>query len=231
MARTILITEDDFYLRRNLKALLEGEGYITVTASSVKEAGRYIQSGAFDLCLMDLWLPDGDGFELLQKIRERSGKPVIFLTVSDDEDTLVRAFSLGADDYVTKPYRKAELLSRIAANLRRSGGNLPEDLLTAGELVLNTRTGEVTLAGQELSLSPADTVLLRIFLRNAGTLLTRDRLMELLAADGVSEELDENALRVRVFRLRGKLGGTWIETVRGVGYRFRPDGTEEVRTK
>ena len=97
--------------------------------------------------------------------------------------------------------------------------------------MLNMRTGEVTLAGQELSLSPADTALLRIFLRNAGTLLTRDRLMELLAADGVSEELDENALRVRVFRLRGKLGGTWIETVRGIGYRFRPDGTEEVRTK
>ena len=132
---------------------------------------------------------------------------------------------------MTKPYRKAELLSRIAANLRRSGENLPEELLAAGELVLNMRTGEVTLAGQELSLSPADTALLRIFLRNAGTLLTRDRLMELLAADGVSEELDENALRVRVFRLRGKLGGTWIETVRGIGYRFRPDGTEEVRTK
>ena len=227
MTKRILIIEDDYYLRRNLRMLLEGEGYESETAATEKEAMQYVLNGAFDLYLLDLWLPDGDGFDLLQKLRKRSGKPVIFLTVSDDEDTLVKALNLGADDYVTKPYRKAELLSRIAANLRRSDGNVPEDIVTAGKLVLNRRTSEVTLAGQDLPLRPADFQLLTIFLRNAGTLLTRDQLLTLLEADGFTDELDENALRVRIFRLRSKIGNSYIETVRGVGYRFRPDQARE----
>lgn len=103
----ILVVEDDRYLRRDLKEILVKNGYVVATAASVQEAIWYVYNEeTIDLYLLDLWLPDGDGFTICQKIRERNGKPVIFLTVCDDEECVVKGLQLGGDDYVTKPFRK-----------------------------------------------------------------------------------------------------------------------------
>lgn len=116
----ILVVEDDVYLRRDLKEILLKNGYDVASASSVKEAIWYVHNDEkIDLYLLDLWLPDGEGFAVCQQIRKRNLKPVIFLTVCDDEECIIKGLDLGGDDYVIKPFRTRELLSRIYANLRR----------------------------------------------------------------------------------------------------------------
>ena len=117
----ILVVEDDFYLRRNLSDILRKNDFLVVTASSVGEAVRYVQTDdEIDLYLLDIWLPDGDGFEICREIRKRNRRPVIFLSVCEDEESVVKGLNMGGDDYVIKPYRTKELLSRIRANLRKN---------------------------------------------------------------------------------------------------------------
>ena len=118
--RKLLVVEDEIYLQRQIKAILTERGYEVETASSRAEAVQYILNDSeISLYLLDIWLPDGDGFELCRLIRQKNMKPVIFLTACDDEESVVKGLDLGGDDYVSKPFRTAELLSRIQANLRR----------------------------------------------------------------------------------------------------------------
>ena len=223
---TILVVEDDDILRRDLSRILSREGYGVLTAASLSEAEAALP-GAPDLFLLDVWLPDGEGFSLLPVIREMSPAPVLFLTACDDEASVIRGLDLGADDYITKPFRKAELLSRIRANLRRTRAGVLDGPLTAGDLVLDPLTHTVTNAGRAIALRPAEFRLLRLFMENPGLLFSRDRLIERLNADPAEDPLEDNTVSVYISRLRGAIGSRYIETVRGFGYRFRADAGKE----
>ena len=223
---TILVVEDDNILRRDLSRILSREGYGVLTAASLAEAEAALP-GAPDLFLLDVWLPDGEGFSLLPLIREASPAPVLFLTACDDEASVIRGLDLGADDYLTKPFAMKELLSRIRANLRRTRAGVLDGPLTAGDLVLDPLTHTVTNAGRAIALRPAEFRLLRLFMENPGLLFSRDRLIERLNADPAEDPLEDNTVSVYISRLRGAIGSRYIETVRGFGYRFRADAGKE----
>ena len=219
----IFILEDDFYLRRDIRALLQQEGFTVREAVSLADA-EYVFSGGpeADLYLVDVWLPDGDGFAFLEKLRKKTLAPVLFLTACDDEPSVVRGLELGADDYITKPFRRAELISRIRANLRRVQGGPGPETIRAGELELDTAVHEVRLEGRIVSLRPVEYRLLLAFMENRGRLLNRDSLLSLLDTDLAGGAAEDNTLSVHISRLRAKIGGRYIETVRGFGYRFSP---------
>jgi len=217
----ILILEDDLLLRRDLKLLLSREGYDTESAADLKEARQHLlHGGPFDLFLLDVWLPDGDGFDLIKDIREKSTAPVIFLTANDNEASVIRGLDLGADDYITKPFRKAELLSRIAANLRRAVLAKPAGMLASGDLKLDRDRHEVYRQGELLTLRPAEYRLLTIFMENPGLLLSREKILTFLEEESFSDPVEDNTLSVHISRLRKKIGEERIETVRSFGYRF-----------
>lgn len=216
----ILIVEDELYLQKNIKALLEKNGYETITASTKTEAMYYILNHReISLYLLDLWLPDGDGFELLRQIHKTSITPVLFLTACDDEESVVKALDLGADDYITKPFRAAELISRIGANLRRKNQKERITLRESGELCLNVSQRRVFKNGRDLELGIIEFQLLSFFMENPGRLVRRETLLHALW-EAAGEFAEDNTLSVHMSRLRKKIGQEYIETIRGFGYRF-----------
>lgn len=216
----ILVVEDDFYLRRNLTDILRKNDFSVVTASSVGEAVRYVQTDeAIDLYLLDIWLPDGDGFEICKEIRKRNHRPVIFLSVCEDEELVVKGLNLGGDDYVVKPYRTKELLSRIRANLRKSESRSTDSIFKSGNLIVNKTQGIVKKQGEQVRLTPVEWELLLKLMENAECIVDREQLMTCLSKDGY-DGVEDNTLSVNMSRLRGKIGNESIETVRGFGYRF-----------
>lgn len=216
----ILVVEDDSYLRRDIKEILVKNGYDVVTASSVREGLYYVSTDeTIDLYLLDLWLTDGEGFTICSEIRKRSIKPVIFLTVCDDEEQVVKGLNLGGDDYVTKPFRTGELLSRIQANLRRMENQGNPLILKCDDLVLDPEQGIVKKCGSVLRLSPVEYGLLLKLMQNSGRIVKREQLHDSLW-NGADEAVEDNTLSVTMSRLRGKIGNEYIETIRGFGYRF-----------
>ena len=216
----ILVVEDDNYLRRDLKEILIKNGYDVVTAASVAEAVDYVDTDDnIDLYLLDLWLPDGEGFTVCSRIRQRNLKPVIFLTVCDHEEYVVKGLNMGGDDYVTKPFRTGELLSRIQANLRRTENQGEKFVLKCGELMLEQEQGCVKKGDISLHLSPVEFNLLLKLMENSGRILKREQLHSCLW-DGYDDVREDNTLSVNISRLRSKIGNEYIETVRGFGYRF-----------
>jgi DNA-binding response OmpR family regulator len=221
----ILVVEDDAYLRRDLKEILIKNKYDVVTASSVGEACSYVnQEIDFDLYLLDLWLPDGEGFEICRMIRRKNQKPVIFLTVCDDEECVIKGLNIGADDYVTKPFRIGELLSRIGANLRRTSLHQNNDILQSKELTLDIRQGIVVKNNEEFRLSQVEVVILQKLMENGERIIKREQLLDTLW-DNIGNCVEDNTLSVNISRIRNKIGGEFIETIRGFGYRF----TEKVQ--
>lgn len=216
----ILVVEDDIYLQRNLKEILTRNQYEVITASTKQEGMHYIlNQQETDLYLLDVWLPDGDGFELCKQIRSRSLKPVLFLTACDDEASVVRGLDMGGDDYISKPFRTAELLSRLQANLRRQEQDRPAMLMQCGNIRLDQSQGAVTVDGENLALRPVEYRLLLMLMTNAGRIVKREQLLENLW-DEADAGVEDNTLSVHISRLRRKLGSEYIETVRGFGYRF-----------
>ncbi len=217
----ILLIEDDRYLQRDLRILLLREGYAVLQAEGIASAKQTILSSSdISLILLDLWLPDGNGLELLPWIREKTRVPLLILSAADDESSVIRGLEEGADDYITKPFRKAELLSRIRANLRRLEYRQEQTILRAGDLMLNPFTHDVTIQEKPVPLTAVEFRLLENFMENPGILLSRERLITMSAQDFLEEDLEENTLNVRISRLRAKIGPGMIETVRGFGYRF-----------
>lgn len=216
----ILVVEDDVYLRRDLKEILLKNGYDVASASSVKEAIWYVHNDEkIDLYLLDLWLPDGEGFAVCQQIRKWNLKPVIFLTVCDDEECIIKGLDLGGDDYVTKPFRTRELLSRIYANLRRVNQESQGQFLKCGELVLDSKQGIVKRSGRILQLRPVEYRLLLKLMENGERIVKREQLFSYLW-DIEGDSVEDNTLSVNISRLRSKIGDGYIDTVRGFGYRF-----------
>jgi len=220
----ILIVEDDYYLSKNIKLLLEQEGFDTAIASNCALAKAAYDKEQPDLCLLDIMLPDGNGFELCEYIRKQSQVPVLIISAKDDEDSIVKGLELGADDYVTKPFKAKELLSRIRANLRRAGMPANRTVLSCEGLELNTEKYTVTKNGEPIELRNMEYQLLYSFLKHPQMVLTREVLLESLW-DKEGNFVEDNTLSVTMKRLREKLGETaegeqYIITLRGIGYRW-----------
>lgn len=225
MESRILLVEDDFALAMGTEYALQAEGYEVVHASNLQNA-RAVMNQPFDLILLDVMLPDGTGYDLCKEIRQKNIMvPIIFLTAVAEEVNIVQGLELGADDYVAKPYRVKELLSRIAANIRRYqmqhnkksdssySFGMHEFLMDEFRLQCNHTNVECT---------PSELRLLKELILHEGQVLTRNQLLERLY-DAEENFIDDNTLSVYMKRLRDRLGedAEWIETVRGVGYRFK----------
>lgn len=229
MMEKILIVEDEPFLRKSVKELLVKNGYEVYTASCIKEAMQYESGGkGIDLYLIDVWLPDGEGFEICQQIRKNDIAPVIFLTACDEEDSVVKGLNMGADDYITKPFRTAELLSRIAANLRRKSMKEKTERLQSGEIILDMVQQRAYKSQNDLCLTPIEYQLLQILMQHAGMIIKRDILLEKLW-DVSGKYVQDNTLSVSISRLRSKVGTEYIETVHGFGYRFTKPAYDRTR--
>jgi DNA-binding response OmpR family regulator len=219
---TILIVEDDDALRAALESALTDAGFLVRAASSKAEALSPLAHSP-TLALVDLNLPDGDGFSLCKTIKESGGIPVIFLTVRDDEADIVRGLDMGGDDYITKPFRLPVLLSRIRAVLRRSGGGEPGDMLRCGNIRLSRSSTEVTVDNVAVPLTAGEYRLLLTLLEHKNQTLTRTRLLERLW-DEEGNFVNDNTLTVTMKRLREKIeqnpaAPRFLKTVRGIGYK------------
>lgn len=218
----ILIVEDDKTILKTLSEFLRKEGFETECAQNRTEALELLPTACADIVLLDLSLPDGNGFSVCAAIKENYGIPVIFLTASDDEYSVVTGLDIGADDYIIKPFRPRELVSRIKNVIRRSGGGTA--IIKLGNITVDTEKGTVSKDGNELFLSALEYRLLLIFINNRGRVLTRNALLEELWDIG-GDFVNDNTLTVYVKRLRDKTeddpqNPTLIKTVRGLGYRM-----------
>ena len=217
----ILLIEDDAAIVRNLSELLRSEGFDTVSALSCREAEAKIESETFDLVLLDVLLPDGNGFSLCKRIKSVTDSPVIFLTASADEFSVVTGLDIGADDYIEKPYRPRELISRIRSVLRRTGKS--QSVVTLGNVSVDMDKGIVTKNGRDVFLSALEYRLFLVFLNNPGVTLTRNKLLSEIW-DIAGDFVNDNTLTVYIKRLREKIeddiqNPEIILTVRGIGYK------------
>ena len=215
----ILLVEDDTMIASGIMYALETEGYETNHATGIKDAGNLIEHYNFDLAIIDMQLPDGTGFDV-SEIFKNNATSVIFLTVVDDENTIVRAFDEGAQDYIVKPFRIRELLARVRRILSANIKNGEKDnIIYMGNAAIHTDEAKVYVNDKSIELTALEYRLLLIFASNKGILLTRQQILDKIwDADG--NFVEDNTLTVYVKRLREKLGeAIHIETVRGMGYR------------
>lgn len=218
----ILLVEDDDTITFGVRIALGKKGYETIACTTLAEAKRSF-SKAFSLVLLDLNLPDGNGYEFCSWVKSQCDIPIIFLTVQDGVDDITKGLDMGADDYVTKPFHIAVLESRIAAVLRRA----PEesgDLCVCGNICLDREKTRVLVDGREAALTALEYRLLLVLMENRGRTLPRGLILEKLW-DSEGNYVNDNTLTVTVKRLREKLKNTrCIVTVRGIGYRMEEAG-------
>ena len=217
----ILLVEDDKTIVNMLGDFLMREGFSVKSANGQTAALAALDAEAFDLVLLDVSLADGNGFSVCSAVKAHWNIPVIFLTASGDEYSIVTGFDLGADDYISKPFRPRELISRIKNVLRRTGNTNSTVML--GNVQVDTVKGIATKGGQDLFLSALEYRLLLVFINNRGAVLTRTKLLESIW-DIAGEFVNDNTLTVYIKRLREKIeddpqNPTIILTVRGLGYK------------
>lgn len=218
----VLVVEDDRAIAEGLRDLLSGEGYEVSVAATQDDALALLNVRSFDLALLDVSLPQGNGFSVCAAARTVAPQmPVIFLTASDDEYSTVAGLDMGAADYIAKPFRARELLSRMRAALRRSGSL--SSVLRIGDVTVDVTAAQVTKAGREVALSALEYRLLLHFAQSRGRLVTRDSLRDAIW-DSAGEYVSDNALNVYIKRLRGKIEDDpadphLIVTVCGLGYK------------
>ena len=220
--KRIFLVEDDKEIAKNLVLLLRSEGFTVTHASTRGEAIAALAGNKFDLALIDISLPDGNGFTVCTEIKETQDVPVIFLTASGDEASVVTGLNMGADDYITKPFRPRELIARIRTSLRKSGRS--PSAFEIGGLHVDTASGVVKKDGREVLLSALEYRLLLVFINNPKSIITRSRLLDELW-DAAGEFVNDNTLTVYIKRLREKIENDpanpqIVETVRGTGYRL-----------
>lgn len=219
----ILIVEDDAALGRGLVLALSDGTRSCTLARSCAEARQALREHSFSLALLDINLPDGSGLTLLEEIRTVDGPPVILLTANDLETDIVTGLTLGADDYITKPFSLAVLRARVDAALRRAAPAKPAAVFQQDGFVFNFDALTFTAGGRAVQLSQTEQRLLRVLVENRGHTVPRSTLVDRIWTDG-AEYVDENALSVTVGRLRRKLGAAApIKTVYGVGYGWAVD--------
>ena len=227
MAQTILVVDDKANIRRLLQEYLSEQGYRVVLAANGREALYVARAEKPDLILLDIMMPEMDGYEFMRAYRQEKPTPVILLTAKLDETDKVIGLELGADDYVTKPFGMRELVARMRAVLRRTSGSIQEkNTLEAGELVVEVEHRTVTVGGHPVSLTPSEFALLTTLMRTPGRVFTRSELLE--ALPGEVFEGAERSVDVHIRNLRKKVepdagDPRYVETVFGVGYRFAPE--------
>lgn len=220
--KRIFLVEDDKAIAKNLMLLLRSEGFTVTHAPTRREALAALAGNKFDLALIDISLPDGNGFTVCTEIKETQDIPVLFLTASGDEASVVTGLNMGADDYITKPFRPRELIARIGTALRKSGRS-PSAFETGG-LHVDLASGVVKKDGSEVFLSALEYRLLLVFIGSPKSIITRSRLLDELW-DAAGEFVNDNTLTVYIKRLREKIeddpaSPQIILTVRGTGYRL-----------
>lgn len=218
----IFLLEDDEAIALGLSYSLEKEGYDVTLAKSIADAKSVLSCNNFDLHILDLTLPDGTGYDICKLIKAKADLPVIFLTAYDDEVNVVMGFELGADDYVTKPFRIKELLMRINSVMRRYNKENADGKVLIKNLVINTNEAKVYKDNEEIVLTAMEYRLLLILLNNRGKVLSRTQLLENIW-DIEGDFVEDNTLTVYIKRLRDKIEEdptkpTFIKTVRGLGY-------------
>ena len=228
----LLFVEDDEAIAGSLMYTLEKEGYDAVWCPNKKQALDSLQENHFDLLLLDVGLPDGNGFEICEAAKQMEDIPVIFLTAMDEEVNVVRGLDLGGDDYITKPFRINELLSRIKSVLRRyhqEAGS--RDIVHIRDIDVHILSGKVYKKGQEVFLTALEYRLFLVFMNHIGQVLSRGQLLEGIW-DSAFSFVNDNTLSVYIKRLREKLeddvqNPTLIVTVRGLGYRLEKSNVKK----
>ena len=223
----IFLLEDDEAIGIGLTYSLENEGYNVTLAKSVKEAEKIIDENKFSLYILDLTLPDGSGYDVCKKIKEKGDLPVIFLTAYDDEVNVIMGFELGADDYISKPFRVKELMLRIKSVMRRYSNETSDGIIKINNLKINTNEAKVYKNNEEIVLTAMEYRLLLILLSNRGKVLSRTALLENIW-DVAGDFVEDNTLTVYIKRLRDKIEEdpakpVFIKTVRGMGYVIEND--------
>ena len=218
----IFLLEDDEAIGIGLTYSLENAGYNVTLAKSVKEAEKIIDEKEFSLYILDLTLPDGSGYDVCKRIKAKGDLPVIFLTAYDDEVNVIMGFELGADDYISKPFRVKELMLRIKSVMRRYSNETSDGIIKINNLKINTNEAKVYKNNEEIILTAMEYRLLLILLSNRGKVLSRTALLENIW-DVAGDFVEDNTLTVYIKRLRDKIEEDpakpeFIKTVRGLGY-------------
>ena len=223
----VFLLEDDAAIGMGLSYALENEGYKTTLTKTVSEALKLVEEKAFSLYILDLTLPDGSGYDVCKAIRQKTDAPVLFLTAYDDEVNVVMGLELGADDYISKPFRIKELLARMKSVLRRCKIDNPDGCVRIKNLEIRTGEAKVFKDGKESILTAMEYRLLLILLNNRGHILSRTALLENIW-DVAGDFVNDNTLTVYIKRLRDKIedepeNPSIIRTVRGMGYVIEND--------
>jgi len=228
MPDTILIVDDEKEIADLIDLYLQNEGYRIFKHYDGSSALQCVQSESIDLAILDVMLPDIDGFTLCAKIRESYLFPIIMLTAKDAELDKITGLSMGADDYVAKPFKPLELVARVKAQLRRAqkytDPSSSEDVITVGGLLINSKTHECSLNGTALKLTPTEFSLLRILASNKGAVMSSDELSQEIWQEEYFDK-GNNAITVHIRHIREKMGESfenprYIKTVWGVGYKL-----------
>lgn len=223
---SILLIEDDNALSAGIEYALKSEGFDVNIAATLGKARQLIKQSEYSLLLLDVMLPDGSGYDFCRGVRRQSNIPIIFLTACDEEVNIVLGLDMGGDDYITKPFRLKELVSRINAILRRTSNPQQEEvnLLVSSDIQIFTLEGRVKKNGVEIPLTALEYRLLLTMVKHPNQVLSRNSILDALW-DFAGEFVDDNTLSVYIKRLREKLGDNqdehrYITTVRGVGYKW-----------
>ncbi|CEQ26085.1 response regulator transcription factor [Paraclostridium sordellii] len=226
----VLMIEDDSTIAFGVKYALEQEGFNIDICKDLESGRQNINNKQYNIILLDVMLPDGNGYEFCKEIRQTLDTPIIFLTACDEEVNIVTGLDIGGDDYVTKPFRVRELISRMNAVLRRKGNNNEnKKVVKFGDLSINTLEARVYKKGEEIFLTSVEYKLLLILIQNKNVVLSRTKILEKLW-DVTYDFVNDNTLTVYIKRLREKIeddstNPKYILTVRGVGYKW--DGSEK----
>lgn len=223
--KKILLVEDDLSLIDGLKFFIEKNGFYVDIAKTVREALEIFEDDNYDLLILDLTLPDGTGFEICKKVRQSSNVPIIFLTASDEEINVVMGLDIGGDDYITKPFKLNELISRINALMRRAKlCNIEQNQIHSNSIMINLEESRVFKNKNEIEVTTAEYRLLCLFMKNPNIVLTREKILDRLW-DNNGSFIDDNTLSVYIRRLRCKIEDDpekpkYLLTIRGTGYKW-----------
>ena len=220
--RKILLVEDNEIIVKGLKYLLEQEKFDIKIAKNIVEAKTMIKKQKFDLYLLYITLPDGDGYEICQYVKKQKDVPVIFLTAKDEELNVVQCLDMGADDYIIKPFRNRELISRIKSVLRRYyHDEINENQIKCRDVIIDSNKAVVYKAGKEIVFTSLEYKILYMLISNKNILVTREQILDKIW-DVAGNFVNDNTLTVYIKRIRNKLDdkeGKFIQTVRGIGYK------------
>ncbi|MGL4773934.1 MAG: response regulator transcription factor [Clostridium sp.] len=225
MSKNILVVDDDKDIRELVAVYIQAEGFYVDKASNGEEALKLMEEKEYDLIILDIMMPKKDGIETLIELRKKHSMPVIFLTAKNEEIDMIKGLTLGADDYIGKPFSSMELIARVKSQLRRYTvfNNSEKDVITIGDLTLDTKMHRVTVQGNEINLTPTEYKILDLFCRNRGVVFSVEQIYENIWRDKYA--VGDTSIMVHITKLRQKIekdpkNPEYIKTVWGVGYKI-----------